>query len=109
MIFLVWDSTFCFISSGRFASSQAIASTLFQPCLNSRWSIVQMENIGALHFSISIERVACILKARVEGDFKSEAEAKQVTFRDHSFLMTDVLVEWNVYGYEIFFDKFVWV
>ena len=29
--------------------------------------------------------------------------------RDRSFLMPGVWAEWNVYGYEIFFDKFVWV
>ena len=29
--------------------------------------------------------------------------------RDHLFLMPGVWAEWNVYGYEMFFDKFVWV
>ena len=27
------------------------------------------------------------------------------SLRDHSFLMPGVWAEWNVYGYEIFFDK----
>ena len=33
----------------------------------------------------------------------------KIILRDRSFLMSDVWAEWNVYGYEIFFDKFVWV
>ena len=36
--------------------------------------------------------------------FPGEREGQ---FRDHSFIMTGEWAEWNVYGYKIFFDKFV--